>query len=91
MTARILPTPARAQIKGVVFRRLTLKERFKLLIGYSMIIDITVACQHSPGKTQPHTKLHLTPEKDGILALARFRKEQGAEADADKAKLEGGL
>jgi hypothetical protein len=88
MPERILPTPARAQIKGVVYRRLTLKERFKLLIGYSMLIEITVACQHSPGKTQPHTKLHLTPEKDGTVALARFQKEQRAEADADKAKLE---
>lgn len=91
MSARILPTPARAQIKGVVFRRLTLKERFKLILGYSMLIEITVACQHSPGKTQPHTTLHLTPEKEGVQALARFRKEQGEEADADKAKLEGGL
>jgi diadenosine tetraphosphate (Ap4A) HIT family hydrolase len=91
MTARILPTPARAQIKGVVFRRLTLKERFKLILGYSMLIEITVACQHMPGKTQPHANIHLTPEKHGVQAHARFIKEQRAEADADKAKLEGGL
>jgi hypothetical protein len=45
-------------------RKLSRKERLKLVAGFDLKLSLAIACEHKPGKFHPKLELELTKETD---------------------------
>ena len=81
-TDREVPKPVRFITRGFVYRSFPWAERFKLLLGYSALVEIHFASEHNPGKTQPVTRFHLTKQRTQATALLELRDQVEAESKA---------
>ena len=81
-TDREVPRPVRFVKSGVIYRKITLKERFLVLLGFNVVLEVHIATEHAPGNMQPLTELHFTGERDVEAA----RKEVQAKAQAKQRK-----
>lgn len=79
---RPLPKQIRYTTRGFVFRDFTLIERFKLLMGYRVLVEIHFASEHNPGTSQPMTKFHLTAQRTQATAMLELRDAVTAEQRA---------
>ena len=78
---REVPIPVRFLQSGTIFRAFTWPERIKILCGYCLVVEQHLATQHNPGRTQPMTRLHITPETDGEVAMRKvMEKAKAAQA-----------
>lgn len=75
MSEKEVTQPVRFVVPGYVFKRFTLWERFKVLIGHTVVLEIYLACQHNPGRTQPVSQLHLSPITDERKAIQAVKDE----------------
>lgn len=55
-----LPPKFTTGIECDFVRAFTWKERFQILVGYTAMIRLRIATQHSPGQFQPFMDLTLT-------------------------------
>jgi hypothetical protein len=61
---RVLPPKMKQMLEYAFLRPLTMRERLKLLFGYTLRIHMAIACEHSPGKTDPRMQISITPQTD---------------------------
>lgn len=51
LNERVLPTKLCSDVIEIDwFRRFTLKERLKILLGFNLIVGVRIGTQHKPGK-----------------------------------------
>jgi len=81
-TLRPLPKPIRFITRGFVYRQFTWTERFQVLLGFRLLVEIQYCSEHNPGQTQPITKFHMTDKVTQASAMLELRaqneKEQAA-------------
>lgn len=83
---REVPKQVRFTTSGLVHRNLTWRERIKAALGFAIILEVHIASEHNPGRTQPMSKLHFTPIHNAEEAIVAHRKQAQAEMEAQKAK-----
>jgi hypothetical protein len=66
---REVPRQVRFFTNGFVFRKLTIKERLLVLIGYNLAMECHIATEHRPGRTQSLVTVSVTPCETGEAAM----------------------
>jgi hypothetical protein len=61
---RVLPPQFKHILDLQFHRKLSRKERLKLVAGYELKLSLAVACEHKPGKFQPVLNLEIVKETD---------------------------
>jgi hypothetical protein len=84
---REVPRPVRYFTNGFVFRKLNLRERFKILFGYNLGLEVHIASEHRPGRVQPIVNVRLTPYSDGQTAMEDAKRATLQESAAREATL----
>jgi len=84
-TERPVPTVYRHTIKVEWYRRFTLLDRLKIMIGYNFLVVAGVACQHNPGVVQPlvvgDVSRHLKPEDHMANVVSQMLEEKKSAAE----------
>lgn len=86
-TDREVPREVRYFTNGLVFRKLTLKERLLVLLGYNLALECHIATEHKPGKTVPLVSPRFIPVTtlEGAKELIRVEAEAKKKADDARA------
>lgn len=58
---RILPPKFKHVMEVAFHRRLTLKERLQIAVGYNLILQFSARIEYSPGKWEPTASLITSP------------------------------
>lgn len=53
LNERVLPVKYTGRVNVDWFRKFTLAERLKILVGYNLVVGLRLVTQHTPGKFQP--------------------------------------
>lgn len=79
LTGNPLPPNFKHEYKFSWFRRLTLKERLKLIVGFNLQFHVHWLTAHAAGHCQPMIKMvttkHLTPTDQFIADLTPVKPE----------------
>lgn len=65
---RVVPTPPKHKLTVEHFRRITWRERIKILCGFNLVVTLDVLTAHRPGDFTPNLNVRLTKEIDPLKA-----------------------